>query len=63
MLSENNLYRKAVHIAAVVMVAAGLCRYESVDKCRKVWPPEESSCVLCVENWLIMRARKEMRHG
>ena len=62
-LGNLNLYMKALHIAAVIMQADGLCRYDTADKCPKVWPPDEAACVKCIKNWLLARARKEMRHG
>ena len=34
---------RAVTIAAIVMVAAGLCRYDSVDKCRRLYV-DEATC-------------------
>ncbi len=51
---------RAVHIAAVIMQADGLCRYDDVDKCRRVWPPKSSDCVACIERWLLTKARKEL---
>lgn len=53
---------RAVHIAAVVMNAAGLCRYDTVDKCRHRYPNDET-CEKCIEKWLLAKARKELRHG
>lgn len=50
---------QAVRIAAVVMQAAGLCRYDRVDKCRRIFPDEEA-CVSCIERWLLSKAKKEM---
>lgn len=51
---------RAVKIAARVMVAAGLCRYDHVDKCRRVWADEEN-CDQCIRSWLLTRARKELK--
>ena len=54
--------RRAVHIAAVVMQAAGLCRYEDPGRqCRRVYVPTEYDCVECIEKWLLSKARKERR--
>lgn len=50
---------RAVHIAAVIMQADGLCRYDDVDKCRRAWPKDQD-CVACIERWLLSKARKEM---
>lgn len=52
--------RRAVHIAAVVMQAAGLCRYDSFTKCRRI-DPTDDICVGCMEKWLLAKARKELR--
>ena len=53
--------RRAVHIAAVIMQAAGLCRYDDVARCRMAWPAEYDDCVACIEKWLLAKARKEIR--
>lgn len=54
--------RRAVHIAAVVMQAAGLCRYENPGRsCRRVTCPTEDDCVKCIEKWLLAKARRELR--
>ena len=34
----DTIEARAVKIAARIMVADGLCRYESTDPCRRVWP-------------------------
>ena len=47
-------------IAAKVMVAAGLRRYDTVDKCRRVYVTE-ATCDACVRAWLLSKARKELR--
>lgn len=53
--------RRAVHIAAVIMQADGLCRYDDVARCRRVWPAEDDDCVACIEKWLLAKARREIR--
>lgn len=53
--------RRAVHIAAVVMQAAGLCRYETLTKCRRI-DPADATCVNCIERWLLSKARIEIKH-
>lgn len=50
--------RRAVHIAAVIFQAAGLCRYED-NKCRRL-DRSEAGCVKCMELWLLQKARKEL---
>ena len=57
---ELNIRRRAVHIAAIVMQAAGLCRYSSFEKCRHYNATDED-CVDCIEKWLISKARKEIK--
>ncbi len=52
--------RRAVHIAAVVMQAAGLCRYDTYAKCRR-FDPTDADCVDCIEKWLLAKARREIR--
>lgn len=58
-MKSETVERRAVHIAAVIMQADGLCRYDSIDKCRRVYP-DEKACVKCIETWLLGKARKEM---
>lgn len=50
----------AVKIAARVMVADGLCRYESVDQCRRMFVTEET-CARCIRSWLLAKAKTELR--
>ena len=55
----------AVHVAAVVMQAAGLCRYDAPESCRSAWcrkvyPPTDEDYVKCIERWLLAKGKKEM---
>ena len=56
-MEDAKILRRAVRIAAVIMQADGLCRYDSVDKCRHVYV-DNSTCEKCIERWLISKARK-----
>lgn len=56
----QSVERRAIHIAAVIMEAAGMCRYENVEKCRRVYPTSEG-CVECIEKWLLAKARSEIK--
>lgn len=51
---------RAVKIAAKVMQAAGLCRYDDFGKCRRL-NPEPFVCDLCLERWLLAKARRELK--
>lgn len=51
---------RALKIAVKVLVNAGVCRYDNVEKCRRVFVTEET-CDKCIKNWLISRARKELK--
>ena len=57
---EERTLRRAVHIAAVVMQAAGLCRYEDFGSCRRLNVTDDV-CVKCIERWLIDKARWERK--
>lgn len=59
-MKKDNVEQRAVKIAAKVMVAAGLCRYDTVDKCRRVYVTE-AACDACIRTWLLSKARKELR--
>lgn len=56
---RETIERRAVKIAARVMQAAGLCRYDSPAKCRRACV-NEKICDKCIESWLLSKARKEM---
>lgn len=51
---------RAVKIAAKVMQAAGLCRYETPAKCPHIFVNEDT-CDKCIRSWLITKARREMK--
>lgn len=51
---------RAVKIAAKVMQASGICRYESPIQCRRVFT-DEKTCEKCIKAWLMAKARKELR--
>lgn len=55
----DTVEKRAVRIAAKIMQAAGLCRYESAAKCRHVYITEKT-CDKCIEAWLLSQARKEL---
>lgn len=57
---KEGVEQRAVRIAAKVMVAAGLCRYDSVYKCRRIYV-YESTCEECIRSWLLSKAKKELR--
>ena len=47
----------AVRIAAKVMQAAGLCRYENpIKRCGQGYPPTPETCERCIEAWLLTKA-------
>lgn len=59
-MKSDNVEQRAVKIAAKVMVAAGLCRYDSVDKCRR-GNVVDGTCDECIRAWLLSKAKKELR--
>jgi len=56
---KETVERRAVKIAAKIMQAAGLCRYESVENCRRAYI-DEKTCDKCIESWLLTKAKKEL---
>ena len=50
---------RAVTIAAKIMQAAGLCRYDDAYKCRRIHV-DERVCEKCIRSWLIAKAKKEL---
>lgn len=53
--------KRGLHIAAAIMQAAGLCRYDSPIQCRRFYPPTDDDCVECIEKWLLAKARREIK--
>lgn len=51
---------RALKIAAKVMQAAGLCRYESATQCKRIYT-DESTCDKCIRSWLLAKAKKELK--
>jgi hypothetical protein len=51
---------RALKISARIMVAAGLCRYESATQCKRLYT-DETPCYNCVRSWLLAKARKELK--
>ena len=64
----DTIEARAVKIAARIMVADGLCRYESTEQYKRVWISEQD-CEKCIRSWLLSQARRELkreggpRHG
>lgn len=57
---KDTIEIRAVKIAAKVLVNDGVCRYESVDQCRRLFVTEEV-CRKCIRSWLLSKARSELR--
>lgn len=56
---KETVESRAVKIAARTMQAAGLCRYDRPDKCKRV-RVDEKTCDKCIREWLLSKARKEL---
>lgn len=56
---KETVEARAVKIAARIMQAAGLCRYDSYAKCRRV-ECDEDVCTKCIAKWLLNKAKKEL---
>ena len=52
----------AVTIAAKVLQAAGVCRYDDFNKCRRVYV-NETVCDKCIRSWLIAKAKSEIKNA
>lgn len=59
-VAKETVEARAVKIAARVMQADGLCRYDSVEKCRRIFV-DEKVCEACIRGWLLSKARKELK--
>lgn len=58
---KDTVEARAVKIAAKVMQAAGLCRYEPVTSCRRIYV-DETICDKCIRPWLLSKARRELKN-
>ena len=58
-MKAETVEARAVKIAAKVMVADGLCRYEDPDNCR-LGSYGGEMCERCIRAWLLARARVEL---
>lgn len=58
--TQETAETRAVKIAAKIMQAAGLCRYDSRYDSRERCI-DEKTCDRCIERWLLEKARKELR--
>ncbi len=56
----DSVEKRALKIAAAVMQRAGLCRYDSYEKCRKIFV-YPGTCEKCIRNWLLNKARAELK--
>ena len=56
---KETIEARAVKIAAKVMQAAGLCRYDSPTKCRRIFT-DPKTCDDCIRRWLLNKAKKEL---
>ena len=57
---KETVEARAVKIAASIMREAGLCRYDSPGKCRRLFT-DERTCEKCIASWLLAKARKEIK--
>ncbi len=60
MKAPQTIERKALDIAATIMQIDGLCRYDTVEKCRHVYV-DEHVCRRCIRAWLLSKAKRELR--
>ena len=58
-MKTETVEARAVKIAAKSMQADGLCRYDDVDKCRRVYATTEIY-ERCIHSWLLTKAKVEL---
>lgn len=51
---------RALKIAAHCLVQAGCCRYDDISKCRRTRVPTADVCEICIRQFLLDKARKEL---
>ena len=59
-MKKESVEQRAVKIAARIMQADGLCRYDTPTKCHRVYVCE-STCEKCIRSWLLSKARAELK--
>ena len=59
-MKKESVEQRAVKIAARIMQADGLCRYDTPMKCHRVYVCE-STCEKCIRSWLLSKARAELK--
>ena len=59
-MRKENVDQRAVKIASKIMAADGLCRYDTVEKCRRVFVGD-TTCESCIRTWLLSKARQELK--
>ena len=58
-MKTETVEARAVKIAAKIMQADGLCRYDAVDTFRRVYVTEET-LERCIRSWLLTKAKVEL---
>ena len=59
-MEKAEIDARALTIAAAIMAAAGLCRYEAPDKCKHLYANNEI-CAKCIKAWVKNKAKQELR--
>ena len=59
-MKKDTAEQRALKIAARIMQADGLCRYDTIDKCRRVYVCEKT-CEKCIHSCLLTKARSELK--
>lgn len=57
---KETIEGRALRIAARIMQAAGLCKYDNPMKCHRLYT-DATTCDKCIRMWLIAKARKELK--
>lgn len=57
---KDTIESRALKIAARIMVADGLCRYDTPTKCHRL-TTDETTCETCIRRWIVNKAKKELK--
>lgn len=57
---KKTVEAKELSIAAKIMQAAGLCRYDTPTKCQRAYT-DDTTCAKCIKAWMISKAKQELR--
>ena len=60
MMPDTEIESRALDIAAFIMAASGMCKYEMPGRCKRQ-SANNDICGACIKSWLIFKAKQGLR--